>query len=91
LDAKIRKQFGSLADDIKGYFASLKFEDLSDSELVWLLYQRFGRELVDTVCIPLELNLGQALVAALQICREEGTGNDDTEKRGKEGNANIVL
>lgn len=71
LAATVNGHFGALGEKIKKYYDKNHLSQLSDSEIVWHLYLAFDQELVDKICLPYGLNMGQALVAALHICKGE--------------------
>jgi hypothetical protein len=71
VSAAVNGHFGSLGGKLKEYYKRNNLSNLSDNEIVWHLYLAFDQELIDKVCLPHDLNMGQALIAALHICKGE--------------------
>jgi hypothetical protein len=69
VSATVNGHFGGLSAKIKDYYLKHKLYRLSDSEIVWHLYLAFDQDLIEKVCLPYNLNMGQALIAALHICK----------------------
>lgn len=67
----VAAQFGELGRQIKKWYVENSLKRKSDSELSLLLVTVFGDALVEQVCLPLGLNMAIALMAAIQLCREE--------------------
>lgn len=61
----------TLREKLREYYNKNKLYSMSDSEAVWHLYLAFDKELIEKICLPYGLNMGQALIAALHICRGE--------------------
>jgi hypothetical protein len=70
VSSEVNGHFGELGERIKQYYTH-HLSGLSDNEIVWQIYLNFDREIVEKVCLPYGLNLGQALIAALHICKGE--------------------
>jgi hypothetical protein len=82
VDPQIRAQFDSsgLGAKVLHYYANTAFKDgrklkdLVDSEIGLIFARSFGDDLITDICMPLaseHITLGDALVAAVQLCREE--------------------
>jgi len=65
------QQFGELGRQIRKWYVENNLKKKTNSELSLLLVTKYGTELVEQVCLPYDLNLGAALIAAVQFCREE--------------------
>jgi hypothetical protein len=82
VDPKIRAQFraSGLGAKILDYYQNTTFKDgtklkdLADGEIGLIFARAFGDDLIEAICLPLaadHITLGDALVAAVQLCREE--------------------
>jgi hypothetical protein len=85
VDAKVRAQFTSsnLGPEILQYYAKstvregdreVPLRELLDREIGLIFARAFGDDLIERICLPLaadHVTLGDALVAAVQLCREE--------------------
>lgn len=71
LSREVAHQFGELGRQIRKWYIENNLKRRSDSELSLLLVTKFGDALVEQVCLPLTINMGAALMAAVQLCREE--------------------
>lgn len=71
LNREVAQRFGELGRQMRKWYVENNLRRRSDSELSLLLVTKFGDSLVEQICLPLNLNMGAALMAAVQICREE--------------------
>jgi hypothetical protein len=71
LNPEVPKLFGELGDRIKTYYAKNGLRHLSDSEVVLILARQFGEDIMALVGGDLLPNFGAALIAALQLCKED--------------------
>ncbi len=70
---EIARYFESFRMKLVELYRDAKAKQLSDSEIVFIFATKFADELANRVCIPTGINLGMALVVALQLCKEEET------------------
>lgn len=72
LNGKISNIFVSsgLGKKIQDFYMIHKLNLKKDSEITWELFNKFQEELTEQICMPLGLNMGAALIGALQFCRE---------------------
>ena len=75
LDPRIVAQFRQtgLVQELRSYYAKHQLATLQDSELTYIVARIFGDDLIAKICLPLEatlhLTLGDALIAAVYLCR----------------------
>lgn len=83
LNGKIRNIFviSGLGKEIQDYYIIHKLKLKKDSEITWELFSKFQEELTEQICMPLGLNMGAALIGALQLCKE----TDNIEERKNAG------
>ena len=72
INAKTKQQFmlNDLGKDIYAFYRDHHLSMMPDSGATWELFKQFQRELTEQICMPLGLNMGAALVGALQLCKE---------------------
>lgn len=72
LSDNIRDVFVSngLGEKIQDFYVTHKLNLRKDSEITWELFNKFQEELIEQICMPLGLNMGAALIGALQLCKE---------------------
>lgn len=72
LEPHVAQQFrvNAFGTRVITYYQQRQLALRSDSEVTWELFKQFKAELVEQICLPLGLNMGAALVAAVQLCRD---------------------
>lgn len=72
LNGWVKEQFVRVELDrpLLTFYRLFGMQTCTDSEVVWLFYQKFRDPLIEKICLPLSVNLGSALIAAVQLCRE---------------------
>jgi len=70
LDPKIILYFGSMVDELRAFYKTIRHGKLSDLDLCMLIEQQWGARIIKKVCAPLGLQEGSCLLIALAVARE---------------------
>ncbi len=65
----VREAYAPLMHKLQNFYATTG-KHLSDTELFIALEQRFGDEILNTICVPFGLTTGSCLIIARQLLRE---------------------
>ena len=67
---KARPYYASLAAELRRFYRQLP-PNISDTDLQIQMSSRFGKRLWEEVCVPLSVDHGSCLLAAIEIAKEE--------------------
>lgn len=72
VDPKIAQFFNtiSLGSELKATYRDQHLDRFEDAGAIWKLYTKFKDRLEPEICLPLKINITEALFAALQYCRD---------------------
>jgi hypothetical protein len=73
VNPEVVKLFGKLGDRMRVFYYRNRLEQRGDNEVVLILARTFGDEIMGYVGGPVLPNFGAALIAALRLCKEEGS------------------
>lgn len=72
-----KKLLEPLLPDLIKIYEDAKKKRLNDKAVAMEIEKKLGREIVDQVCIPYQMNLGECLIIAL-ACAKEAVGDEPT-------------
>jgi len=74
VDEKTLTQMSGYADNLKEFYRTTGAK-MNANELRFAIYENFGQALIETLCIPLGLNLSECIVIACAVAKGVAKGH----------------